>query len=165
MSWEDYSFEINCFLYKDGVAFDGLLDVYNKIHMGNCAENTAKKMSISRQDQDTFALRSYRLSAEAYKNNILQKEIVEVRIPQKKGTKIGLLFPNQNCLQYFKILFVFISGKPDLVVSEDEEYKRVDVERFTKLPTAFLVCYDFTDAFPFFRLKLECLVCRRKTVH
>lgn len=56
--------------------------------MGNCAENTAKKMSISRQEQDNFALRSYRLSCEAYKKNVLQKEIVEVRIPQKKG-KIG----------------------------------------------------------------------------
>ncbi|KAI9557023.1 hypothetical protein GHT06_016819 [Daphnia sinensis] len=97
----------------DGVSFDGLTDVYNKIHMGNCAENTAKKMSISRQDQDAYAIRSYRLSADAYKNNIMQKEITEVRIPQKKG-------------------------KPDLVVSEDEEYKRVDYERFSKLPTAFL---------------------------
>ncbi|XP_059350905.1 acetyl-CoA acetyltransferase, mitochondrial-like isoform X2 [Daphnia carinata] len=97
----------------DGVSFDGLTDVYNKIHMGNCAENTAQKMSISRQDQDAYALRSYRLSADAYKNNIMQREIVEVRIPQKKG-------------------------KPDLVVSEDEEYKRVDYERFSKLPTAFL---------------------------
>lgn len=97
----------------DGVSFDGLTDVYNKIHMGNCAENTAQKMSISRQDQDAYALRSYRLSADAYKNNIMQKEIIEVRIPQKKG-------------------------KPDLVVSEDEEYKRVDYERFSKLPTAFL---------------------------
>ena len=54
--------------------------------MGSCAENTAKKMSITRQEQDSYALRSYRLSAEAYKNKILQNEIVEVRIPQKKGT-------------------------------------------------------------------------------
>lgn len=61
--------------------------------MGNCAENTAKKMSITRQEQDNYALRSYRLSAEAYKNSVLQKEIVEVRIPQKKGDCIllGLL--------------------------------------------------------------------------
>lgn len=56
--------------------------------MGNCGENTAKKMSITRQDQDNYALRSYRLSAEAYKNNLLQKEIVEVRIPQKKGIQL-----------------------------------------------------------------------------
>jgi len=97
----------------DGVAFDGLTDVYNKIHMGNCAENTAKKFSISRKEQDDYALRSYHLSAEAYKNGLIQQELVEVRIPQKKG-------------------------KPDLVVSEDEEYKRVDPARFPKLPTAFL---------------------------
>merc|ERR1712071_345104 len=38
----------------DGIAFDGLLDVYNKIHMGNCAENTAKKMGITREDQDEY---------------------------------------------------------------------------------------------------------------
>ena len=71
---------------QDGVAFDGLLDVYNKIHMGLCGENTAKKMSITRNDQDDYALRSYKLSAAAYKDNIIQKELVEVRIPQKKGT-------------------------------------------------------------------------------
>ena len=55
--------------------------------MGNCAENSAQKMSVSRHDQDAYALRSYRLSADAYKNKIMQKEIVEVRIPQKKGYK------------------------------------------------------------------------------
>jgi len=97
----------------DGIAFDGLLDVYNKIHMGNCAENTAKKMGITREDQDEYALRSYRLSTEAYEKGVIQRELVDVRIPQKKG-------------------------KPDLVVSEDEEYKRFNPSRFSKLPTAFL---------------------------
>ena len=117
------------------MAFDGLLDVYNKIHMGNCGENTAKKMNISREDQDNYALRSYRLSAEAYKNNLIQNEIVEVRIPQKKGTLVGY-----NLLKYSSvILIIFSSGKPDLVISEDEEYKRVDVERFRKIPPAFQV--------------------------
>ena len=53
--------------------------------MGNCGENTAKKMDITRQDQDEYALRSYRLSTEAYAKGLIQKEIVEVRIPQKKG--------------------------------------------------------------------------------
>jgi acetyl-CoA C-acetyltransferase len=53
--------------------------------MGMCGENTAKKMSITRNDQDDYALRSYKLSAAAYKDNIIQKELVEVRIPQKKG--------------------------------------------------------------------------------
>jgi len=80
--------------------------------MGNCAENTAKKMSIGRQEQDEYALRSYRLSAEAYKNGSIKDELVEVRIPQKKG-------------------------KPDVVVTEDEEYKRVNPARFATLPTAF----------------------------
>lgn len=53
--------------------------------MGNCGENTAKKMGITRQDQDEYALRSYRLSTEAYEKGLIQDELVEVRIPQKKG--------------------------------------------------------------------------------
>ena len=57
--------------------------------MGMCGENTAKKMSITRNDQDDYALRSYKLSAAAYKDNIIQKELVEVRIPQKKGDIIS----------------------------------------------------------------------------
>lgn len=64
---------------------DGLWDVYNQIHMGSCAESTAKKFSITREDQDEYAIRSYRLSAEAYKNNLMQPEIVPVSIKQKKG--------------------------------------------------------------------------------
>ena len=103
--------------------------------MGLCGENTAKKMSITRNDQDDYALRSYKLSAAAYKDNIIQKELVEVRIPQKKGTN-KLIAVLQLNLQLFSA-----AGKPDLVISEDEEYKRVDVERFRKLPTAFLVRY------------------------
>ncbi|XP_065568646.1 acetyl-CoA acetyltransferase, mitochondrial-like isoform X2 [Artemia franciscana] len=96
----------------DGIAHDGLLDVYDQIHMGVCAENTAKKMSISRQEQDEYGMNSYKRSAEAYKSGIMQREIVEVRIPGKKG-------------------------KPDTVVSEDEEYKRIDFNKFCKLPTVF----------------------------
>ena len=56
--------------------------------MGNCAENTAKKMGITREDQDEYALRSYRLSTEAYEKGVIQRELVDVRIPQKKGQSI-----------------------------------------------------------------------------
>ena len=42
------------YYYKDGIVFDGLTDVYNKFHMGNCGENTAKKLGISRQEQDEY---------------------------------------------------------------------------------------------------------------
>uniref|UniRef100_A0A8D8XYY7 Protein-lysine N-methyltransferase n=2 Tax=Cacopsylla melanoneura TaxID=428564 RepID=A0A8D8XYY7_9HEMI len=96
----------------DGIVHDGLSDVYNKIHMGNCAENTAKKFNISREDQDEFALSSYRRSAQAYKNNAFADEIVPVIIPQRKG-------------------------KPDIVVNEDEEYKKINFEKFKTLATVF----------------------------
>jgi acetyl-CoA C-acetyltransferase len=96
----------------DGIVFDGLTDVYNKFHMGNCAENTAKKMGISRQEQDEFAIGSYKRSAAAWKNGVFDSQIAAVKIPQKRG-------------------------KPDVVVSEDEEYKKVNFDKFGKLATVF----------------------------
>lgn len=51
----------------DAVVFDGLTDVYNKIHMGNCGESTAKKTQVTRVEQDTYAINSYKRSAEAWK--------------------------------------------------------------------------------------------------
>ncbi|KAK3850884.1 hypothetical protein Pcinc_042434 [Petrolisthes cinctipes] len=97
---------------QDGIVFDGLTDVYNKFHMGNCGENTAKKLSISRDDQDEYGLLSYKRSAEAWAKGLIKDEIVEVRIPGKRG-------------------------KPDIVVAEDEEYKKVNFEKFKKLATVF----------------------------
>ncbi|XP_054271861.1 acetyl-CoA acetyltransferase B, mitochondrial isoform X2 [Macrosteles quadrilineatus] len=96
----------------DGIVFDGLTDVYNRIHMGNCTENTAKKMNISRQQQDEYAIGSYKKSALAYNNGDIAQELVPVPVPQKKG-------------------------KPDIVINEDEEYKRVNFDKFTKLATVF----------------------------
>ncbi|KAL3277128.1 hypothetical protein HHI36_012483 [Cryptolaemus montrouzieri] len=96
----------------DGIVLDGLTDVYNKFHMGNCAENTAKKLGISRQDQDDYAVSSYKRSEAAWQNKAFASELVPVKVPQKKGT-------------------------PDLVFSEDEEYKRVNFEKFPKLATVF----------------------------
>ncbi|XP_076245583.1 acetyl-CoA acetyltransferase 1 [Calliopsis andreniformis] len=97
---------------EDGIVFDGLTDVYNKIHMGNCAENTAKKLDISRNEQDDYAIKSYKRSAAAYTNKIFDNELVSVNVPQKKG-------------------------KPDIMFDEDEEYKRVDFLKFSKLNTVF----------------------------
>ncbi|XP_075226404.1 acetyl-CoA acetyltransferase 1 isoform X3 [Lycorma delicatula] len=96
----------------DGIVFDGLTDVYNKIHMGNCAENTAKKLSITREQQDEFAISSYKKSAAAYANGDISDELIPVSVPQKRG-------------------------KPNIVVTEDEEYKRVNFDKFDKLSTVF----------------------------
>ncbi|XP_051173210.1 acetyl-CoA acetyltransferase, mitochondrial [Leptopilina boulardi] len=97
---------------EDGIVCDGLTDVYNKFHMGNCAENTAKKLNISREDQDEYALNSYKRSATAYENKIFEKELIDVKIPQKRG-------------------------QPDLIITEDEEYKKINLAKFRQLPTVF----------------------------
>lgn len=95
----------------DGIVFDGLTDVYNKFHMGNCAENTAKKFGITRKDQDEYAIGSYKRSADAWAKNVFDAEITPVTIKQKRG--------------------------PDVIVKEDEEYKRVNFDKFGGLATVF----------------------------
>ncbi|XP_009333557.1 PREDICTED: acetyl-CoA acetyltransferase, mitochondrial [Pygoscelis adeliae] len=96
---------------EDLIVKDGLTDAYNHIHMGNCAENTAKKFTISREEQDTFAIGSYTKSKTAWDSGILKNEIVPVTISKK--------------------------GKPDTEVKEDEEYKRVDFSKVPKLKAVF----------------------------
>ncbi|XP_042315990.1 acetyl-CoA acetyltransferase, mitochondrial [Sceloporus undulatus] len=96
---------------EDLIVKDGLTDVYNKIHMGNCAENTAKKFSVSREDQDAYAIKSYTKSKEGWDSGVFANEIVPVTISQK--------------------------GKPDTEVKEDEEYKRVDFSKVPKLKAVF----------------------------
>lgn len=71
-------------LVEDAIIKDGLWDVYNQIHMGNCAENTAAQQEIGREEQDEYAVRSYQLSAKATDEGILQKEIVPVTVTEKK---------------------------------------------------------------------------------
>lgn len=96
----------------DGIVFDGLFDVYNKFHMGNCAENTAKKSNITRKDQDDYAITSYKRSAAAWESGVFDAEVTPVRIQQKR--------------------------KPEVTVSVDEEFKRINLEKFANLNTAFL---------------------------
>lgn len=96
---------------KDGIVFDGLTDAYDHCHMGNCAENTASKYKISRQEQDEYAIRSYKLSQAAAQDGVFQKEITPVEIPQKKGDP--------------------------KIVTEDEEYKKVNFEKFATLRAVF----------------------------
>src|SRR5690606_7583181 len=72
----------------DGLAKDGLFVVYNKYAMGNAAENTAAEMNISREEQDEFAIRSYKRSQKAVNEGKFDNEIVPVVIPQRKGEPI-----------------------------------------------------------------------------
>lgn len=72
----------------DGLAKDGLTDVYGNYPMGNCAENTAAEMKISREDQDAFAVQSYQRSQAAVNGGKFENEIVPVEIPQRKGDPI-----------------------------------------------------------------------------
>merc|ERR1712154_223623 len=97
---------------RDGLVADGLTDVYNKFHMGNCGENTAKVLGISREDQDNYGLNSYKKAAAAYTAGNIKDELVQVEIKGKRG-------------------------KPSTFVTEDEEYKKVNFEKFSKLSTVF----------------------------
>jgi len=95
----------------DGVTKDGLLDVYSKVPMGNCAELCAKEYNISREDQDAFAVESYNKSSEAWKNGNFKNEVVPVAVPQRKGEPV--------------------------LVAEDEEYKNVFLDKIPSLRPAF----------------------------
>ena len=96
---------------QDGMLVDGLTDVYNKVHMGVCAEKCAAEYQFSREDQDNFAIQSYKRSAEAWEAGKFKEEIVHVEIPQRKGEPI--------------------------IFAEDEEYKSVNFDRIGTLPTVF----------------------------
>jgi len=72
----------------DHMIVDGLWDVYNNVHMGNCAEKLAKEKGISREDQDAYASSSYTRALEAIKSGRFEKEIVAVPIPQRKGDPV-----------------------------------------------------------------------------
>lgn len=96
---------------QDGMLVDGLTDVYNKVHMGVCAEKCAAEYQFSREDQDNFAIQSYKRSAEAWEAGKFKEEIVPVEIPQRKGGSI--------------------------IFAEDEEYKSVNFDRIRTLPTVF----------------------------
>lgn len=72
----------------DGLAKDGLVDVYDKVAMGNFADFCAKEHTISRADQDAFAVASYQKSQLANEKGLFKEEIVSITIPQKKGEPI-----------------------------------------------------------------------------
>ncbi len=95
----------------DGIINDGLMDVYTNQLMGGCAEECAKEHNFSREDQDNFAIDSYKKAAKAWENGWFKDEVVPVEIPQRKGEPV--------------------------VFSEDEEYKNVKFEKIPNLRPAF----------------------------
>ena len=95
----------------DALTFDGLTDVYNHCAMGVCADNTAKEMNISRQDQDAYAINSYKRSAAAWSAGKFKDEIIAVEIAGKKGDVT--------------------------LFAEDEEYKNVNFEKIPGLKPVF----------------------------
>lgn len=96
---------------KDGLVSDGLTDVYGNVHMGVCAEKCAAEYNFTREDQDNFAVESYKRSAKAWSEGKFAEEVVPVSIPQRKGDPI--------------------------LFAEDEEYKAVNFEKIGKLATVF----------------------------
>ena len=73
----------------DGMIHDGLLDIFNRYHMGITAENVAEKFGVSRQEQDALAFRSQQNAGRAIKEGRFKDEIVPVMIPQKKGDPVA----------------------------------------------------------------------------
>lgn len=94
----------------DGLVKDGLWDVYNDYHMGNAAELCAKECGISREDQDNFAIESYKKSAQAWEAGNFDNEVVPVEIETRKGT---------------------------ITVSKDEEYSNVNFDKIPQLRPVF----------------------------
>ena len=95
----------------DGLVKDGLTDVYNNKHMGLCAETCAKEMNFSREEQDNFAIESYKRSAKSWQEKRFNDEIVNIEVPQRKGD--------------------------NLIINEDEEYKKVILEKIPNLRPVF----------------------------
>ncbi|MEN9002232.1 MAG: acetyl-CoA C-acyltransferase [Flavobacteriales bacterium] len=96
---------------KDGMVLDGLTDVYNDYHMGNAAELCAKECNISREDQDAFAIESYKRAEKAWNEGKFDNEVVPVEVPQRRGDAI--------------------------IVSEDEEFRKVKLEKIPALRPVF----------------------------
>ncbi len=77
---------------EDGIIKDGLWDVYNDFHMGNAAEICAKECNISREQQDEFAITSYKRAIKAHEEGYFDDEIIEMKVKDRKGntTKVKM---------------------------------------------------------------------------
>lgn len=96
---------------EDGMQKDGLVDVYDQNAMGVCADACATEYEFSREDQDAFAIQSYKRSAQAWDAGKFDNEVVPVEVPQRRGEPV--------------------------VVSKDEEYTNVKLEKIPALRPAF----------------------------
>lgn len=95
----------------DGIVADGLQDAYSKEMMGTCGDATAAKYNVTREQQDEFAINSYKKSAAAWQGGKFDNEIVPVEIPQRKGEPV--------------------------LFKEDEEYKNVNFDKVPGLRAVF----------------------------
>jgi acetyl-CoA C-acetyltransferase len=95
----------------DGLQYDGLTDMYNHCAMGVCADNTAKEMNISRNQQDEYAVNSYKRSAASWSSGKFKDEVVPVDVVDRKGSTT--------------------------IVAEDEEYKNVNFEKIPSMKPTF----------------------------
>lgn len=95
----------------DGMQKDGLTDAYDNNAMGVCADLCATEYNFSREDQDNFAIQSYKRSSDAWDAGKFDAEIVPVEVPQRRGDAI--------------------------VVSKDEEYTNVKLDRIPSLAAVF----------------------------
>jgi acetyl-CoA C-acetyltransferase len=95
----------------DGMQRDGLVDAYDQNAMGVCADACAKEYNFSREDQDAFAIQSYERSAKAWAEGKYSDEVIPVSVPQRRGEPI--------------------------IVSEDEEFKNVRMDKIPALRPAF----------------------------
>lgn len=96
---------------EDGMQKDGLVDAYDQQAMGTCADLCATEYTFSREDQDAFAVQSYERSAKAWKEGKFKDEVIPVEVPQRRGEPV--------------------------VVSEDEEFKNVRMDKISSLRPAF----------------------------
>ena len=97
--------------FMDGMQKDGLVDAYDENAMGVCADACALEYKFSREDQDNFAIQSYQRSAKAWEEGKFDNEVIPVEVPQRRGEPI--------------------------IVSEDEEYKNVKIDKIPALRPAF----------------------------
>ena len=96
---------------EDVMQKDGLLDAFDQVAMGVFADATAEKHGVSREEQDAFAIESYHRSALAWESGVMQNEVIPVAVPQRRGE--------------------------DIIISKDEEYTNVKLEKIPQLRPAF----------------------------